>query len=167
MNKKEAAEFLGCSERAIERYVKAGKISCRYEKGKTRSIAIFDQPELERFKNEGEAIRPAFEVYEEPRQTTTVEQSGLAILEDEPVGIVGVDDISRLSAMVELLLNGNQLKPNEKLVLTIDECHQLTGFPREMIRSAIASGQLLGKKIGKSWRVQRVNLEAYINEVMS
>jgi excisionase family DNA binding protein len=37
MNKKEAAQYLGCSERAIERYVKAGKLSCTYEKGKNFS----------------------------------------------------------------------------------------------------------------------------------
>ena len=43
MNKKEAAQYLGCSERAIERYVKAGKLSCTYEKGKTRDIAVFQQ----------------------------------------------------------------------------------------------------------------------------
>lgn len=179
MNKKEAAEFLECSERAIERYVKAGKLSCRYEKGKTRTIAVFDKSELERFKNEGEAVRPAFEVIEpELRQTTTVDQSGLTILEDEPVGIVGIDDVhdvveiadmSRMSAMLELLLQNQnqQLKPSEKLVLNLDDCQQLTGFSREFLKDAIASGQLKAKKIGKSWRIKRSNLDAYIDEVLS
>jgi excisionase family DNA binding protein len=173
MNKKEAAEFLGCSERAIERYVKAGKISCRYEKGKTRSVAVFDQSELERFKVEGEAVKPAFEVYDpEPRQTTTVEQSGLAILDNESVGIVGIDnfsgadEISKLSAMVELLLHNQQTKPSEKLVLTLDDCSQLTGFSRGILREAIANGQLKSKIIGKSWRVKRADLEAYIDQVL-
>lgn len=166
MNKKEAAEFLGCSGRAIERYVNAGKLSCRYEKGKTRSIAVFDQSELERFKGEGEAVRPAFEVYDpKPRQTTTVEQSGLAILEDESVGIVGIDDISKLSAMVELLLN-QQIKASDKLVLTLDDCSQLTGFSRGILREAIANGQLKSKIIGKSWRVKQADLEAYIDQVL-
>jgi excisionase family DNA binding protein len=167
MNKKEAAEFLGCSERAIERYVKAGKISCSYEKGKTRSVAVFDKSELERFKGEGEAVRPAFEVIEpELRQTTTVDQSGLTILEDEPVGIVGIDDISKLSAMVELLLHNQQTKPSEKLVLTLDDCSQLTGFSRGILREAIATNQLKAKIIGKSWRVRRADLEAYIDQVL-
>jgi predicted site-specific integrase-resolvase len=41
MNKQEAAEFLGVSVRALERYVQQGKISVRYEKGKTRPTANF------------------------------------------------------------------------------------------------------------------------------
>jgi excisionase family DNA binding protein len=166
MNKKEAAEFLNCSERAIERYVKAGKISCRYEKGKTRSVAVFDQSELEKLKGEGEAVRPAFEVYEpESRQTTTVEDSGLAILHNEPVGIVGIDDISKLSAMVELLLS-NQIKVSDKLALNLNDCSQLTGFSKGILRKAIANGQLKSKIIGRSWRVKRADLEAYIDQVL-
>ncbi|BAZ33616.1 hypothetical protein NIES4074_61300 (plasmid) [Cylindrospermum sp. NIES-4074] len=171
MNKKEAAKYLGCSERAVERYVQQGKISCRYEKGKTRSISVFDLEELQRFKGEGEAVRPAVET----RQTTTIDQSGLAIFHDEPVDIVGVDgasdvvevgDIGKLSAMVELLLHNQQLKPSEKLVLTIDDCRQLTGFSREILRDAIANGLLKARIIGKSWRVKRADLETYINEVL-
>ncbi|MEM6400732.1 MAG: helix-turn-helix domain-containing protein, partial [Cyanobacteria bacterium P01_D01_bin.116] len=47
MNKKQAAEFLGVSVRALERYVQQGKLTVRYEKGKTRPTANFDQTELE------------------------------------------------------------------------------------------------------------------------
>ena len=47
MNKKEAAEFLGISVRPLERYVQQGRISVRYEKGKTRPTANFDPAELE------------------------------------------------------------------------------------------------------------------------
>lgn len=52
MNKKEAANFLGVSVRALERYVQQGRISVRYEKGKTRPTANFDTAELETFKTE-------------------------------------------------------------------------------------------------------------------
>jgi excisionase family DNA binding protein len=167
MNKKEAAQYLGCSERAIERYVKAGKLSCTYEKGKTRDIAVFQQSELDKIKYESKVITPAYEQVVEPRQITTIDQDELTIYHDEPVGVVGVsDDISRLSAMVELLLNGQQLKASDKLVLTVDECHQLTGFPREMLKEAIASGQLPAKKIGRSWRVKRSCLDTYIDTVL-
>ena len=167
MNKKEAAQYLGCSERAIERYVKAGKLSCTYEKGKTRDIAVFQQSELDKIKYESKVITPSYEQVVEPRQITTIDQDELTIYHDEPVGVVGVsDDISRLSAMVELLLNGQQLKASDKLVLTVDECHQLTGFPREMLKEAIASGQLPAKKIGRSWRVKRSCLDAYIDEIL-
>ncbi|MDF5739617.1 MULTISPECIES: hypothetical protein [unclassified Nostoc] len=39
MNKQSAADFLGVSVRALERYVQQGKISVTYDKGKTRPIA--------------------------------------------------------------------------------------------------------------------------------
>ncbi|BAY66913.1 hypothetical protein NIES22_70570 (plasmid) [Calothrix brevissima NIES-22] len=42
MNKQEAADYLGVSVRTLERYVQPGKISVKYEKGKTRPTANFD-----------------------------------------------------------------------------------------------------------------------------
>ena len=166
MNKKEAAAYLGCSERAIERYVQSGKISCSYEKGKTRTVAVFTQSELDKIKYQSESVTPAYEQIAEPRQTATIAENELTIYHDEPVGVVEVGDISKLSAMVELLLVGQQLKASDKLVLTVDECHQLTGFPREMIKEAIANGELSAKKIGRSWRVKRSCLNAYIDEIL-
>ena len=166
MNKKEAAEYLGCSERAIERYVKSGKISCTYEKGKTRTVAVFQESELDKIKYESKVITPAYETIPEPRQTASIIENELTIYHDEPVGVVEVGDISKLSAMVELLLVGQQLKASDKLVLTIDECHQLTGFPKEMLKEAIASGQLPAKKIGRSWRVKRSCLDTYIDNIL-
>ncbi len=55
MNKKEAAEFLGVSDRAVERYKAAGKISARTMRvrgadGKPRPTLDFDRADLERFK---------------------------------------------------------------------------------------------------------------------
>ncbi len=44
MNKQQAAEYLGVSVRALERYVQQGRISVKYEKGKTRSTGA--HPEL-------------------------------------------------------------------------------------------------------------------------
>jgi hypothetical protein len=42
MNKKEAADYLGISTRALERYMSLQRISVRYEKGKTGDQAIFE-----------------------------------------------------------------------------------------------------------------------------
>ncbi len=57
MNKTEAAAFLGVSERAIERYKKAGKLPARILRkkggdGKPRPTLEFDQADLERFQAE-------------------------------------------------------------------------------------------------------------------
>jgi hypothetical protein len=42
----------------------------------------------------------------------------------------------------------------------------LTGFPLEIIKEAIASGQLKSKKIGRSWRITKISLESFISEIM-
>lgn len=52
MDNKAAVDYLSVSIRALERYVQQGSISVRYQKGKTRSTANFDQTELEVFKAE-------------------------------------------------------------------------------------------------------------------
>ncbi|AFZ26516.1 hypothetical protein Cylst_4430 [Cylindrospermum stagnale PCC 7417] len=44
------ANFLGVSVRALERYVQQGRVSVKYEKGKTRPTANFDSVDLEAFK---------------------------------------------------------------------------------------------------------------------
>jgi excisionase family DNA binding protein len=56
MNKKEAAQFLGVTERSLERYVSQNKLKVTYAKGKTRPIAIFDSNDLERLKREMESM---------------------------------------------------------------------------------------------------------------
>jgi excisionase family DNA binding protein len=164
MNKQEAAQFLDCSVRAVERYVQQGKISVRYEKGKTRSVASFDEVELERFKEELERslIKPAFD---EPRQMSPEPQLELAIFNDERGEVVGVDEIDRLSSIIELLLKGQSVRVADKLLLTIHEAQELTGLSREYLKDAIASGSLKSKKIGKPWRIKKTDLDSFIENL--
>ncbi|KYC34490.1 hypothetical protein WA1_51600 [Scytonema hofmannii PCC 7110] len=71
MNKQEAAEFLGVSVRSLERFVQQGKISVRYEKGKTRPTANFDETELAAFKEE--LNQPSYKPAVESCQIASVE----------------------------------------------------------------------------------------------
>lgn len=72
MDKKAAADFLGVSVRALERYVQQGRISVRYEKGRTRSTANFELAELEVFK--AELNQPTYKPAVETRQIPTDQQ---------------------------------------------------------------------------------------------
>ncbi|WP_242054234.1 helix-turn-helix domain-containing protein [Nostoc parmelioides] len=45
------------------------------------------------------------------------------------------------------------------------EAQALTGLSKEVLRSAIASGELKAKVIGKSWRIKRSDLETYIDKL--
>jgi excisionase family DNA binding protein len=179
MNKQEAANYLGVSVRALERYVQQGKVSVRYEKGKTRPTANFDQAELEAFKTElnQPTIKPAIKT----RQITTEQQPQQANLtyssgeittfgevdEVSQFGEIGV--IEKLSGIIESLLGRSDNQPlvpiADKLLLTIAEVQSLTGLSREVLRDAIVAGELKAKVIGKGWRVKRSDLEDYIDKL--
>ena len=63
LSKKEAAEYLGVTTRTLERHVKDGKLSVRYEPSQNGEVAMFDPEELEDFR-EGKTtvrIKPAIE----------------------------------------------------------------------------------------------------------
>jgi hypothetical protein len=54
MNKKEAASFLSCSQKTIDRLIKSGELSATLQKGKTRDVVILDDAELARYKDHRE-----------------------------------------------------------------------------------------------------------------
>jgi predicted site-specific integrase-resolvase len=88
MNKQEASDYLGVSVRALERYVQQGRISVKYEKGKTCPTANFEQAELEAFREElnQPTVKSAFE----SRQTATDQQqeTGIAVQTPGEIGTV-------------------------------------------------------------------------------
>ncbi len=167
MNKQEAAEFLGVSVRALERYVQQGRIGVTYEKGKTRPTANFEPQELEAFKEElnQPTIKPAFQ----SRQTPTEPQveSDKPVLYGGEIAEFGV--IDKLSSIIESLLGRSETQPTvpiaDKLLLTLPEAQLLTGLSKEFLRDAINDGTLKAKLIGRSWRVKRADLEQYIADL--
>ncbi len=179
MNKLQAAEFLGVSVRALERYVQQGRISVRYEKGKTRPTANFDPTELEAFKAElnQPSYKPAVDSGEFRQTPSNIETrqipTDLQHQTDKPVlhsgeisefGDIGV--IEKLSSIIEALLARGDNQPTvpvaDKLLLTMSEAQALTGLSREFLRDAITEGKLKAKMIGRSWRIKRSDLEEYI-----
>jgi excisionase family DNA binding protein len=167
MNKQQAAEFLGVSVRALERYVQQGRISVKYEKGKTRPTANFDQSELEAFKEElnQPTIKPAVE----SRQNSTDPQPQ----SDKPVLYAGeiaefgdITVVDKLSSIIETLLAKDEQQPTvpiaDKLLLTLPEVQALTGLPKDFLRDAINQGSLKAVRIGRSWRVKRKDLEEFV-----
>lgn len=167
MNKQEAAEFLGVSVRALERYVQQGRISVKYEKGKTRPTANFDPIELEAFKEElnQPTIKPAVEyrqISTEPQQ-----QTGKTVLYSGDLAESGdIRVIDKLSSIIESLLLRSETQLTvpiaDKLLLTVTEAQLLTGLSKEFLRDAINDGTLKAKLIGRSWRIKRSDLEEFV-----
>ncbi|RAM48058.1 MAG: DNA-binding protein [Hapalosiphonaceae cyanobacterium JJU2] len=167
MNKQQAAEFLGVSVRALERYVQQGRIGVKYEKGKTRPTANFNPTELETFKEE--LNQPSYKPVVEPRQITTepIESSDKLVHDVGEISEFGsLAVVDHLSDIIEALLTKSDLQPTvpiqAKLLLTISEAQALTGLSREILRDAIINKKLSAAMIGRSWRIKRSDLEDYI-----
>ncbi|MGI8566521.1 MAG: hypothetical protein ACR2LZ_08590 [Pyrinomonadaceae bacterium] len=58
MTKQEVADFLSVSTRAVESYAAKGRLSVTYTKGKRGQIAVFDDGEVKRLKDE--LAQPAY-----------------------------------------------------------------------------------------------------------
>lgn len=160
MNKTEAAEFLGVSVRALERYVSAGRLASFYERGKTGKVLAFDADELKRFKAELEAPE------ERPRQAPT---NALARLGD-----------ANQSAAIEVLARLMEVAQNDatsadrralsvpieaKPLLSLSEAGALTGLSRATLRVAIDGGALKAQRIGRGWKIKRADLDLWIEKL--
>ena len=166
MNKQEAAEFLGVSVRALERYVQQGRIGGHYEKGKTRPTLVFDKAELEVFKAELEQklYKPAVEPSNLDNPDTALARlSGNSVMQPESV------ESEHLSALIEALLehqsSSSSTPAYQKLLLTLSEAQELTGLSRTILRDAIAQGKLKAKIIGRTWRIKYTDLERYVEKL--
>ncbi len=166
MNKQQAADLLGVTTRAVERYTAQGKLSVRYEKGKTRPVAVYSEDELRSLKQEIEnppLHRPAVE----SAQTTspgsnnsqalipTNREQGLA----EFVGFLkGAFESSQRAPVAMLSIA-------DKIMLTLPEAALLTSLSRNHLRQAIGEKKLKARIIGRGWRVKREDLDAYVKKL--
>ena len=181
VNKKEAAEFLGVSEKTVERYKSAGKLSARMKRitgtdGKSRQILDFNQADLDRLKRElsNEIVYPEVT----PRhaqtktQTDTDRQTQLdkvnssneefaIIRQTQTDNFIGTI-LERLENVFERQLEASNR--NQKMMLDIAEVSILSGLPKSFIRQSIKAGQLKAKIIGGRWKVKRLDLDEFIKK---
>jgi excisionase family DNA binding protein len=163
-NKQGAADYLGVSQRAVERYTQQGKLSVEYQPGKTRPIATYNEQELKILKAELErnlfARRPT--VDREPNNDNP--DQSLARLSENP----RVQAIARIAPILEALGAGN-VSPTvpvaDKLILDIKEAQQLTHFSRSDLIEAIKTDRLKGTKRGRGWKIKRTDLDEYIKNL--
>ena len=175
LNKVEAAEYLGCTTRTLERHIKDKKIGVTYQQSKFGEIAMFDPQELEDFKSGKTSTRttrivPAtpyeqVEIIDEPTPeergqiVPTVPQTNLThrpTSESLPLGIGGlIAPIDNwFGKVVQAIDNlGNRRTITElrsKPLVTLDEAQIITGLSREILQDAIKSGELPSKIDRKS-----------------
>lgn len=169
MNKQEAAEFLGISVRSLERYVNQGKIGTRYERGKTRPTVIFDKRELEEFKTKLERalIKPSVETTnpDKPRQP----DRNLPSHQESQPAQGAIAALNQISAALETVVErGNPQEISivgSKILLDLKESQLITGLSRDRLRAAIKEGKLKAALIGRGWKIQRSDLERYVERL--
>ena len=182
MNKRDAAEFLKVSEKTIERYKSAGKLSARLirvtgDDGKTRQVLDFKEAELERLKRElsGEKVFPIVTDghTQTKTQTDTDGQTQLDKLNFESIESLSVGQtqtvrlISNIFERIEKAFQ-NQTEPADraqKLMLTIPEAAALSGLPKSFIRQSIKDGKLKAVVISRTYRIKRQDLDSFIKEL--
>jgi excisionase family DNA binding protein len=183
MNKKEAAEFLGLSEKTVERYKSAGKLSARLKRivgadGKSRKVLEFNQSDLERLQRElsGNVVFP--EITDRHAQTQTQTdtdgqtQLDMANFAGNEVSIYGQTPTANLFGIIfksfETMSERHLEVSNrfQKLMLTVDEAAAVSGLPKAYIDRAIKKEQTLkATKIGGRYRIKRQDLDEFINSL--
>jgi excisionase family DNA binding protein len=165
MNKKQAADYLGTSERAVERYAAKGKLTVRYQKGQRGDEAVFDEKELKKLHMELDQklrrIRPAVA----PMSDTPDEQA--LALSDVSLNQQANQFLAIIAAAMQSQQKGTQAQvaTENKLILTLAEAQALTNLSRDHLREAIDNGKLKAKIIGRGWKVKRIDLENYVNKL--
>jgi excisionase family DNA binding protein len=183
MNKKEAAEFLGVSEKTVERYKSAGKLSARLKRivgadGKSRKVLDFNQSDMERLQRElsGNVVFP--EITDRHAQTETQTdtdgqtQLDTANFAGNELSIYGQTPTANLFGIIfksiETVSERHLQTSNrfQKLVLTVDEAAAVSGLPKAYIDRAIKKdGSLKATKIGGRYRIKRQDLDEFINNL--
>ncbi len=157
MNKQEAAEFLGVSVRAIERYMQQNKISARYERGKTRSVAVYDEEELRAFKDELAA----------PLHKPTVENGTSPNVANGQTALAIYDGDSNLPSAPGSFGNFIQaLSVLDERMLTVEEAAEFSGISEGALRRGMKAGQLPKYKgYGRGDRLKKSELRAYLQNI--
>lgn len=173
MNKQEAADFLGCSVRQLERYTSENRIGARYEKGRTRPSPVYEESELATFKAALEA--PVYRGVVTPAESPPMESRQLATQSDS--GLSQPSQLEAFEAMARVLAAAmRQSAESEKRALTVPEiaakpllklgeAATLTGLSRDRLRKAIDAGELEGRLIGRAFRIKRAALDSYIESL--
>ncbi len=169
LTKQQAAEFLGVTVRTLERYTQEGKIGGRYEKGKTRSVLVYDESELRAFKAELETktYKPAVN----PTPTNPDREGAeLSRFVEVTQRLPLLDGLNHLIDVVKLVRSEQEVDRltvpiHHKLTLSLAEASALSGISRQRLRAAIKDGTLVAQIIGRGYRVKRTDLEDYVDSI--
>lgn len=162
MNKKDAANYLGISTRALEGHASKGELSVRYVKGRTGDVADYDEGELRRLKaklDSKRAARPA--VMPDSLEGREGEPRTLARLSD----VAAPEWLTALAALTSDRKSQPRADVGSKIMLTLADAAELSSLSEYHLREAIKAGKLKGKIIGRGYKIKRADLDAYVKRL--
>ena len=174
-------DFLGVSDRTVEKYTAKGLLAVRYEPGKTRPVAIYEEEEVAKLKEKmasvGETNKTSQQKVEKAKNEVNVEISNDEYLSTEPNKALilaatkpitagfeqMVVTIGKLTQTVESIrTNRPPVVPVEsKVVVTLAEAASLLSMSKQLLVLGIKQGKLKAAKQGRGWKIRRKDLDLY------
>lgn len=155
MTKLDAAEFLGVSKRAIERYTKADKLHVSYD---DHNRAIYDAAEVKALKRQME--QPAPEALVKRDTSITKASRSLTNITGLIAPIIAESVTAAIAAQQEPLAD-----ISHKLTLSLAEAARIAGLSKSFLTDAIHTGKLKAAKRGRGWNIKQADLESYIKKL--
>jgi excisionase family DNA binding protein len=154
--KREAAAFLGSSEKAIERYAAAGKLSKHVEKKQGGGmISYYQEEELEKLKAAMESKMKRIPPRQTDNRTTILARRGVA------------PNLMEFFTAISQQNHRPQVEIKDRDFLTIKESAVLKGLSVAHIEWAIKNKKLKAYRIPhvRGRRVRRLELDAYAKKI--
>jgi excisionase family DNA binding protein len=175
ITKEQAAEILGMTTRAVERYTKQNRLSATYERGRTRPVPVYDEAEVKALASS--LLHPVQPAIINNDQSDNSERD--VVIHSQALQRAGNDEaLAMLGKMLAASLQaqaahekgkGEQTSIADlsaKMTLSFSEAARLSGVPENHLRAAFAAGSLRGAKIGRGVRVSPDALKAYVGKVL-
>lgn len=160
MNKKEAAEYLNVSTRAIERYTSQGKLTPTYEKGRTGPAPVYDQVQLDELRKQmdeaADATRPSLKLDKKDKADKGDKDSALVLRSGSRA------DLAAFIAAIDKARGESIIDIAAKPLLTRAEAQRYTGLSRKLLREVVMSGKVREIKLGRAYRLKKKELDSYI-----
>lgn len=153
LDKKQAAEYLNITVKAVENLVQKKKLEPVIIKGRYGNEWRFTEEQLDTIKQEREQMT----IIQMPRQTTALATTPVTAETVERV----IDALKALKPKREAQL----ISPSEKLLLTVKEAALVSGISEATLRVAMKSGDLRWATIGRGSKIHRDELTRFVSEL--
>lgn len=164
MNKKEAAQYLNLSTRALERAVERGKVHVTYKKDRYGRVAVYDRSEIRRYKSQIENPPPQRRSDNPPEPVFPNTPHPVI-----PVTVPGGSNELIFGRVVSLMDDSANVSPSvpvaEKLTLTLAEAAALSGLPEEFLGQSIRDKKLRSFELDGTERIKRADLDSFIKNL--